>query len=150
VTTYFFDTSALVKLYVREVGSAEVIALTSNLESDHLVVLDLVRVEARSAIRKRSRIGDLSAEVASNIISRLEEDLLQWFLTQPSNSSVVEEALRLIDHYQLKAYDAMQLAGCLLCAREASNHVTLVGSDRQMLSAAKAEGVSVINPEAAS
>jgi predicted nucleic acid-binding protein len=149
LVTYFFDTSALVKLYIREVGSTEVIALTSNLGNDQLVVLDLARVEARSAVRKRSRIGDLSAEVANNVIARLEEDLLQWFLTQPSNSSVIEKALRVIDLYHLKAYDAMQLAACITFAPETPGPITLVTSDRQMFSAARTEGLAVIDPETA-
>ncbi|MCB1019140.1 MAG: type II toxin-antitoxin system VapC family toxin [Acidobacteria bacterium] len=144
---YYFDTSAFVKLYVREAGSPEVVALTDNLHDDKLAVLDLAGVEAKAAVRKRQRMGDLSAAVAGSLLLSLAKDLSEWFLVQPSNGAVVDEALGLLDRYPLKAYDAMQLAGCIVLAAGEEREVTLVSSDRQLLSAARGEGVAVINPE---
>lgn len=143
---YFFDTSALVKLYVRERGSTEALALTENLGSDKLAVLDLTAVEARAAVRRRERQGDITAETTSAILSSLQRDLAEVFLTQSSNADVVKQAIRLLDLYPLKAYDAVQLAGCLVLSSSASATI-LVSSDRQMLFAAEQEGVPVINPE---
>ena len=134
------------KLYIRERGSAEALALTEDRGQDKLAVLDLTEVEARAAVRKRERQGDLSGEIAAAILSSLERDLREAFLTQPSNSDVVKRAIRLLDLYPLKAYDAVQLAGCIVLGFSASP-VILVSSDRQMVSAGLAEGLRVLNPE---
>ena len=146
MATYYFDTSALVKLYVREAGSAEALALTERLDSDRLAVLDLAAVEARAAIRRRERLGDISVELAKSIVSSLERDLKEAFLEQPSNTDVVRQAIRLLDGHPLKAYDALQLAGYIVLSSSARATI-LVTADRQMVKAAEAEGVPVINPE---
>jgi predicted nucleic acid-binding protein len=147
LATYYFDTSALVKLYIEEVGSPLVLALTRKMWSDKLAVLDLARLEARAAIRKRERMGDVSAEASSELLASLDEDLSEVFLIQAISPDVVGEAIRLLDLYPLKAYDALQLAGCVVLATTVASP-TLVTADRQMLAAATGESIAVIDPEA--
>lgn len=147
MSTYYLDTSALVKLYVQEAGSEQMLELASDLEQDTLAVLELTRAEARSAIRRREREGDFVTAEANRLVSQLDHDLGEAFLCQPATPQVVEEACRLLDRYPLKAYDALQLGGCIALAPAAPSAVQFVSADETLLRAAEAEGLTVLNPE---
>jgi uncharacterized protein len=57
---YFFDSSALVKRYVREQGSAWVCEITAT-EGGHLIRLSLLTsIEIASALARRQREGGLT------------------------------------------------------------------------------------------
>jgi predicted nucleic acid-binding protein len=60
--------------------------------------------------------------------------------------AVLEEAGGLLDRYPLRAYDAVQLAGCKILQSGLGETVTFVCSDHQLLRAAESEGLPVINP----
>ena len=146
MASFYFDTSALLKLYVEEEGTAKVLSLARGDEENRLVILDLTAVEARSAIRRREREDDISGSDASLILKQIEEDRSSLFLIQPSGSEVIEEAARLLDRHPLKAYDAIQLAGCLAACYGVPPPITFVCADVRLCHAAQLEGLSVLNP----
>lgn len=148
MAVYYLDTSALVKLYVQELGTDVVLSLTSDLENDQLAILDLARVEFRAAVRRRERASDIDSAQAFQILSQFDEHVSELYLTQPCNSSVVEEAVRLLDHQALRAYDAVQLAGAVVLQGNGLSEMTFVCADKDLVKAAKTEGLTVINPEA--
>ena len=76
----YFDTSALVKLYVREPGSDRLIDRAGDPREQTFAIVDLARLELRAAIRRRRREGSISAKTAESLISRIEEDLKNYFL----------------------------------------------------------------------
>ena len=90
--------------------------------------------------------GDISGADASLILKQIEEDRSSLFLMQPSGSEVIEEAARLLDRHPLKAYDAIQLAGCLAACYGVPPPVTFVCADVRLCHAAQLEGLSVLNP----
>jgi predicted nucleic acid-binding protein len=144
---YYLDTSALVKLYVREAGTEQLLRLVSRRANHRFAVLTITQVEFRSAIRKRERVGDIDNSVATDLANRFERHLETKFLRQVLNDSVLETATKLIDRYPLRAYDAVQLAGCLtLKATSGKDEPVFVCSDRQLLEAAACEGLSSIDP----
>ena len=53
----YLDTSALVKRYVEEEGTARVIDLTKDGGSARVIILDVALLESRSAVRRREREG---------------------------------------------------------------------------------------------
>ena len=65
---YFLDTSALVKLYVQEPGTARLLPLIGDRPENRFAVLTIAAVEIRSAIRRRQRAGDIDTEVATAIL----------------------------------------------------------------------------------
>lgn len=142
----YLDTSALVKLYIKEDGTARVIGVTEGADAHHVVILDVTRVESRSAIRRREREGDISGAEANGILSRMEHDVSSFFLVQPSSSAVLEEATRLVDRYSLRALDALQLAGCVVFQRGAPSPVTFVSADAALCGAAEGEELPTLNP----
>jgi predicted nucleic acid-binding protein len=144
---YYLDTSALVKLYIREPGTDQLLRLANRAVHHRFAVLSLAQVELRSAIRKRERMKDVEGPLASQLIARFEQHLETKYVSQPVNSTVLDAAKALVDRYALRAYDAIQLAGCLALARGAGDLApTFVCADRELLHAAASEGLAVINP----
>ena len=141
----YLDTSALIKLYIEEEGTERVVGATEDIGGVPVVVLDLTPLESRSAVRRREREGDISGLDAGRILRQIEEDVSSLFLVQPSTSAVIEEAARLIDRHPLRAYDALQLAGCLIVRDDVPGPLTFVCADTRLCEAAGREGA--VRPE---
>lgn len=144
---YYLETSALVKLYVLEPGTDRLLQLARNISENRFAVLAISSVEARSAIRRRERAGDIDRKTAALILDRLQQHLETRFLRQALNDSVLDGALEIIDRYALRAYDAIQLAGCLVLKTSVGvEFPTFVCSDQQLLDAARSELLTVLDP----
>ena len=146
MAVYYFDTSALVKLYIEEPGTERMLELTANPEEHTFAILELARVEFRAAVRRRQREGDLSGETAAALLTDLDEHLQSLYLVQPLTAPVVEEAVALLDRHALRAYDAMQLAGSLILKSSVSDPPSFVCADQALVNAAEQEGLTVVNP----
>ena len=146
MSVYYLDTSALVKLYVREPGTDQMLRLADPAGGHTLAVLGLTRVEFRSAVRQRERAGDVARNIADNLIDSMDRHLANFFLVQPITDLVIQEAAALLDRNALRAYDAVQLAGCIMLRARLGRHATFVCSERQLLKAAEDEGMTVLDP----
>jgi predicted nucleic acid-binding protein len=143
---YYLDTSALVKLYIRESGTDRLLQLAAN-ANHRFVILSLAQVEFHSAVRRRQRAGDIPDAMADGLLRSFASHLESKFLRQTINESVLEAALRLIGLYPLRAYDAVQLAGCLIFKASAGIEAPVfVTADCDQLQAAEAEGLVALNP----
>jgi hypothetical protein len=145
---YFLETSALVKLYVQEPGTDRLLPLISDGPDNQLAVLAISVVEVRSAIRRRQRAGDIDASAATAILKSVQAHMETRFIRQMINETVIDTALEMIDRYALRAYDAVQLAGCLVLCAIAAEAFTFVCSDPQLLEAARSEQLAVLDPAA--
>jgi predicted nucleic acid-binding protein len=144
---YYLETSALVKLYVREPGTDSMIQLASNAADNRFAVLVLSQIEFRSAVRRRERAGDIEPRMAGMILDQFHQHVEARFLRQVVNDAVLEGAAEMIDRYALRAYDAFQLAACLaLKATSGADVPSFVCSDRQLLEAARSELLSTLDP----
>jgi uncharacterized protein len=145
---YFLDTSALVKLYVQEPGTERLLPLISDQPNNRFAVLAISVVELRSAVRRRQRAGDIDADAAAAILEGVQSHMETRFIRQVVNDTVIEAALEMIDRYALRAYDAVQLAGCLVQCAIAAEAFTFVCSDHRLLEAAQSEQLRVFDPAA--
>jgi uncharacterized protein len=146
---FYLETSALVKLYVREPGTEQLLKLVSRTNHHRFAVLTLSRVEFQSAIRRREREGDIDPTLAQRLLMRFGEHMETKFLKQAINDSVLDLAASLVDQHGLRAYDAVQLAGCLtLRAGSRQDSPTFISSDQRLIRAAEAEGLPSIDPSA--
>ena len=144
---YYLETSALVKLYVYEAGTERLLGLTANEANHRFAILSLAQVELRSAIRRRQRGGEISDYDAEEVIESFRQHSEGTFLIQPVSDSLVDVGLALVDDYGLKGYDAMQLAGyTLFRSISTSEEPIFVCADKTLLSAARNEGYSVLDP----
>ena len=73
-TAYFVDSSALVKRYVRETGTAWVRSITRRRSSTNIYITLITAVEVTSAIARRRGVT-LSAAQASSLLSRFRKHL---------------------------------------------------------------------------
>jgi uncharacterized protein len=149
LSLYYLDTSALVKLYVREPGTEEVLRLASATAGNHLAVLTLAQVEIHSALRRRERAGEIANRIVIQLLERFQKHLEAVFLRQPVTEAMFDVACGLVDRHGLFASDAVQLAGYLaLMGSSGTNIPTFVSADRQLLRAAETESAIVFDPSA--
>ena len=146
----FFDSSALIKYYHNEIGSAKVQILVSGSGSEHYVAR-LAWVEILSALAKKVRTGTIVPPDYRRLQLRLRADIKRR-LIRPLRmlNAHFEVAGELIGKYglsrQLRALDAIQLAVALDLHR-ASPIDHFVCSDQKLCEIAVLEGLNVIDPE---
>ncbi len=144
---YFLETSALVKLYVREAGTERLLELAAHAKGNQLAILSLAKVELHSAIRRRERSGELASTAADQLLALFHLHLEARFLLQQVSEHLLDTASVMIDRHGLRAYDAVQLAGYLVLRNSAGENVPVfVCADQSLLVAAQREGAPVIDP----
>ena len=144
---YYLETSALVKLYVHEEGTGMLLRLAADETGNRFAILSLAQVELRAAIRRRQRMGQVSAAAADVLLDSFRQHAEQQFLVQPFSESLLDVAFALLDGYALRAYDAMQLAGYLILrSMSGAEEPVFVCADKALLSAARNEGCAVLDP----
>ncbi len=144
---YYLDTSALVKLYVRELGTERLLALAARSSENRLAILALAQVEFRSAVRRRERNGEIPSPIAHQLLEVFERHVEGRFLIQRVTDFVLDTASMLVDRHALRAFDAIQLAGYLVLKTAGGMDVPVfVCSDKGLLIAAEREGAPVLDP----
>lgn len=135
-TSAFWDASALVPLCVRQGTTPGAERLY---ESYRVVIWWATPVEMASALARLVRTGEISASEcakARQVAVALAEE---WSVIQPSNA-LRDHATRLVDRYDLKAADAMQLAAALDWCGEAPRGQVFLAADQKLREAAVLSG----------
>jgi uncharacterized protein len=136
----YIDTSALVKRYIQEANSGDVVTLLDQANLTGSILL--TRVEMASAFSKAVRMKWLDLQTSEEA---WQDFLLHWrsfsrlVVTQP----LIDRASRLAWDYGLRAYDATHLAAALLWQETLETPVTLATYDRELWQAGKKAGLSV-------
>ena len=135
----YFDTSALIKRYVEELGRRDVLTL---LRKNNCVVSAVLGVEVRSALRRRVAEKTLDAKHVSAILKRFAADRPFWTVIEVSGE-VLAKAETLSAAHPLRALDAIHVASAkLFAARIARPAFTFVSADIQQTTAAAALGIN--------
>lgn len=147
---HFFDTSAAVKHYRSELGTAKVDSLLGNASSPtYLSVLGVV--EMHSVFARLVRIGQISTADFTQIRGLFLADIASglWQVLQVSTSDFQEAQRLLVKHAitnSLRSLDAIQLAVAL--ALHTTNPLDgFVCADARLCQVAGSEGLPVINSE---
>lgn len=148
MSSFFLDSSALVKRYLTERGSHWVQTLAAK---NPIVVAEITRVEVAAAIAARQR--------APNGLSRQERDAFVTLLLNHFEHSyhlvaltpkIIGRAVILTQNYRLRGYDAVQLAAALgvndTLLRAGLEGLVFVAADQDLLDASGREGLAVENP----
>jgi predicted nucleic acid-binding protein len=134
----YLDTSALVKLYVSERGSAHV---QESLRRAQVAATSRVAYpEARSALSRRSREGALSGPGLRRAVAALDADMDSLVLVE-LNGGVARLAGDLAERHAIRAYDAIHLASALELTRWLGDTASLLTFDNRQADAARAEGL---------
>lgn len=134
----FCDTSALVKLYVREDGTDRLIQQAAG--SDAVAVSRLAWVELMSAIARRSREQPRDVPALSEARQRFVADW-PYYLKIEVAQELLEFAGDHADTFALRAYDSVQLASAHTLQREMPGEVCFACFDARLSKAAKVLGM---------
>lgn len=149
-TAYFLDSSALVKRYVIETGTAWVRRLTHRNSGNAVFLASITSVEVTAAVARRRKGRTLSSPKASSILRRFRQHLTGRYTAIAITPALLAEAARLANTHALRAYDAVQLAAALELQQQRQTTglgpPTLVSADQALNDAATAEGLAVDDP----
>lgn len=113
MTTYFFDTSALVKRYLTETGSRwtrQIVAARSN---NVIVVSDLAAVEFFSVLVRQRHAGSLPVSHVKHFQTGFLRHVKREYITVPLDGAVLTHARDLVMKHRLRPPDAIQLASAI-------------------------------------
>ena len=123
MTAYFLDSSAVVKRYVPETGSAWIRQLADPQAGNSLFIARITWVEVRSAFARRQRESSLTSTDRTLIVQRFRSDLNNQYQVIELDATLAETAGQMVSQYPLRAYDAVQLAStCCYSNRLSPRH----------------------------
>ena len=118
----YFDSSALVKRYVRETGSVKVQRLLS---SGPAATSRYSAVEIASALARRTLEGALLASDRERALAVLREDMAALLVVELTDEVVTRAQALLLSH-PLRGGDAVQLASCVHLREQLGADVRLI------------------------
>ena len=116
---YFFDTSALIKNYIEEIGSDHVSGLMDS--AAEIFVSTITIIECYSTLRRILLEKLITEDEYSHLKKKIAYDFDFFNKIEFENST--EKCEQLIDAYQLKTLDSIQLAASLTVLDEIDNFV---------------------------
>lgn len=149
MAVYFLDSSALVKRYVSETGTAFVTDLTDPATGHRLYVARITGVEVIAALARRGRAGEVAADALAAALSQFRQEFTTLYRIVEITSSLLSDAMRLAETCAVRGYDAVQLAAAWRVNTECTAlglSATLVCADADLNGAAVAEGLAVDDP----
>jgi len=148
----FPDSSALVKRYIVETGSAWVKSQTDPASGNQLYVARITGAEIVAAITRRQRRGATSPVDAASAIAAFRPDLAAAYFPLDVSEGLVSDAMDLAGRHGLRGYDAVQLAAALelaaRCLAAGAMPPLVLTADAELNRAAAAEGLTVDDPNA--
>jgi uncharacterized protein len=137
----YLDTSALIKRYVEETGSIDVL--------DWMDLADVIgtglitRAEVSAALTRIARINKVELQILNKTLDRFR---LEWdnFNRLPINEELIARADFLACQHGLRCYDAVHLAAALVWQEALMLPVTLATYDQELAEASKKSGIQVL------
>lgn len=129
----YFDTSALVKNYVREAGSPRVRALLTRYE---FLSSAITPIELQSAVQRRHRQGEIAQSNYKSIVSRVASDRSYWQLVEVV-PQVLSKAEELVMTENVRTLDAIHIASAMIIQHSFSTLLPFISADARQLAAAQ-------------
>jgi uncharacterized protein len=148
LTTYFFDTSALIKCYVVEIGSQWVVTTTA--QNHQILISHITPIEMVSAFARRYREKALSERQMQAAMLVMERHIKRQYAVIHLSQNIETTAKDLLVQYPLRALDALQLATALDTQFQIQHAkltpLIFVSADTRLLGAAQQIGLEILNP----
>jgi predicted nucleic acid-binding protein len=140
----YLDSSALIKRFIAEKGSAFV---------DHIVrrhrpitTSRLSYIEIYSCFARLKRQGSLSEKAHASASKQFEREFLRYRRIEWT-PELFAIARALLEKHPLRSLDAIQLASAAQLKQVAGDLLIFAGADRRLLDAAAAEGFRIVDVE---
>ncbi len=145
----YFDSSALVKRYLSEMGSFWV--QKRCYDANRIIVTsEISRVEVAAAFAAKLRGQLITQAEYQQIRTQLKQDCQQQYFLIPVDFQCIDEAVELTARQKLRGYDAVHLACALhynqILLKNKLFPLIFVTADSEQLQAAQAEGLVTENP----
>ena len=141
MTFAYFDTSALIKRYVRERGSTRVVSL---MRRHDLLSSAITPVEVMSALSRRRRDRELSEEDFAATASRVQSERIRWELVEVGET-VLNRAEEIVQGtVPMRALDAVHVASLMAFQAASSIQIPFVTGDGRQRDAANYLSLDVI------
>lgn len=133
---YYWDTSALVKQFIQEIGTDEVLALRS--DAPPHATATITYTETFSAFRRRVREAVLKEPHYHEVVRRF---LQEWptYVRINLDKNILERSRTLLERYPLRTLDAIHLASAIELQDQLDEQSVVISADTQLLRAAMAE-----------
>ena len=118
MAAYVFDSSAVVKRYVRETGTAWVLSLTDPGAGHAIYVARITGVEVVSALTRQARSGALDPTAAATALAQFRHDFAHQYYTVDITPTLIVRAMALVETHVLRGYDAVQCAAAVVVHTE--------------------------------
>lgn len=134
----YLDASALVKRYIAEAGTSEVVEAIAKAEVVGTSVIS--RAETAAALAKAVRMGTLTREEAASALQVFRSEWANLVRVQ-ATEMLIARADALAWELGLRGYDAVHLASALLWKDGMGKEVTMATFDQQLWEAASQRGL---------
>jgi len=135
----YFDTSSLVKLYLEEDGSSQVVEMVRSFEVTATSII--AYAETRAAFARRYREKAFTSAEYNRIKKYFDKD---WnnYLTLNLTGEIVSLAGDLAEKHALRGFDSIHLASALVLRRELSAPIVFSCFDDNLQKASKLENLN--------
>jgi predicted nucleic acid-binding protein len=140
----YFDTSALVKRYLKENGSETVGSIVR--QKKVIATSKLAYPEMLSALMRKHRAGDIQRRPLDLVIGQFEIDWEKLVIVE-FHDELLEIIKSLIEKYPLRGADAVHLSSAMWLQKSTKETLTFVTSDIALLNTAQAEDLEIINAQ---
>lgn len=150
MATFFFDSSALVKHYVTEIGSNWVASIVDAQPPNKIVIAQITGVEIIAALARRVMMGLTAAADGAAANRAFRHDFQVKFDVISITPQLIEDAMNLAELHCLRGYDAVQLAAAIAFESQMTasgvGPLILISADVDLNQAAQAEGLVTDDP----
>lgn len=151
VNNFFLDTSAIVKRYAPETGSSRIRSLADPSSSLKIILSEITLPETAAAFSAKHRApGGISQTKRNRLLALFLGHCSTEYKLLTVNHSILDHAVLLTQKHKLRGCDSIQLATAPLANKalvlNSFHPLTFVAADKDLLQAAKAEGLKTENP----
>jgi len=140
---YYFDTSAIIKKYVSEDGTARVLKLFAG--NSHVATSVVAYAEVMAAVARKYREGIVGREDRDLIAKQFSTDWIEYNHIHVSDP-LLEKCTNLVFNYPLRGFDAIHLASAILAQESTGEEIVFICSDRRLRAPASDHGLQFLDP----
>lgn len=136
----YFDSSVLVKIYVRENGSATARRLV---RSRQVITSSITGLELVSAFRRNVTAGSIDEKSHSAIIKRFQQHREKWRCVELTPAGL-ENAEKYVSDFDVRALDAIHIASAMISRGRFPKDLPFITADSRQREVAVDLGLDVI------
>lgn len=140
----YFDSSALVKRYLKEIGSDRVKQIINHMP--FIATSKLTFPEILSAFARKYKTGDISEDKFTQSVKKFE---IEWnyFLIVEIQDELFPIIKRTLKKHYLKGADSIHLSSAIWLKDNTKEDITFVSADKNLIKVVQAEKIKIINPQ---